>query len=194
MKRQLGTLFFGAGVVASLAMGWVAFPMALYRSEAQPLRFNHQVHTGDSVGIACEGCHPIDADHRFAEIPTVAQCAECHSDPIGESPNEKILVEEYVRKGREVPWLRYSEQPDHVNFSHPMHVKLVGLSCERCHGIHGKTDAPPPHEENRLTGYSRLIWGHSISRFGREPWEGKKMSSDCHRDSEVVESCIDCHK
>jgi hypothetical protein len=105
-------------------------------------------------------------------------------------------VEAYIQEGREIPWLIYSRQPDHVTFSHPAHVTLAELPCERCHGPHGTSEKLPAYEENRLTGYSRRVWGQAIARIGREPWDGKKMSdcSDCHRKHGAVESCLDCHK
>ena len=39
------------------------------------------------------------------------------------------------------------------------------------------------YEQNRISGYSRDIWGHSMSRLGRAPHDGMKMSDceDCHR-------------
>jgi len=189
-------LSFFAGLVVSLALGWTLLPEALYRRMEQPFRFSHKTHTGEAVGMTCDACHPIDAGHRFAAIPPTATCAGCHAEPVGDSPDERAMVADYIQKGREIPWLIYSKQPDHVSFSHPLHVKLGGLPCERCHGPQGTTDAPPPYEENRLTGYSRRIWGHSIARIRLEPGEGKKMDdcSGCHRERGVAESCLDCHK
>lgn len=191
-----GSLAFVAGLVISLTVGWLVFPKALYRQRLQPLQFNHQVHTGDELGMACQDCHCIDAANRFAVIPSVAVCAECHTEPQGDSHDELILVEDYILKGREIPWLIYSKQPDHVYFPHAVHVKVAVLECERCHGRHGSIDAPPTYEENRLTGYSRLIWGHSILRSGLQTWKEKRMGdcSSCHREGGVVESCMDCHK
>jgi hypothetical protein len=114
---------------------------------------------------------------------------------VGETEAERTLVR-FIEDGRQIPWLVYSRQPDHVHFSHAVHVKLAGLACEGCHGDHGQSDALPVYEENRLTGYSRLIWGHSIARTGLKQWEGKKMGdcSRCHQKHAVVESCMDCHK
>lgn len=196
MKRHRGALTFFAGLAVSLTLGWSLFPKALYRQVEQPLRFSHRVHTGEAVGMACDACHRIDAGRRFVTIPPTSTCAECHAQPVGDSPDERTMVTDYIRKGREIPWLVYSRQPDHVSFSHPLHVKLANLPCERCHGALGRTDAPPPYEENRLTGYSRRIWGRSIARVGLEPGEGNKMDdcSNCHRERGVAESCIDCHK
>ena len=42
-------------------------------------------------------------------------------------------------------------------------MKLAELKCEDCHGPHGASDTLRPYEENRISGYSRDIWGGSIS-------------------------------
>ena len=146
--------------------------------------------------MSCEDCHGFGPDGRFAGIPPVARCAECHQEPLGTTREEKILVEEYVRTGREIPWLVYARQPDNVSFSHAVHVKRGGLSCERCHGPHGASDRLPPYEGNRISGYSRSIWGHSLARAGLAAWEGKKMTDcdACHHRLGRRDSCLDCHK
>ena len=189
-----GTACVLAGFLGALGAGWIAFPRALYRSEPQPLAFSHAAHAG--AGMSCGDCHAFHADGRFSGIPTVARCAECHAAPIGETAEEKRLVDEFVTPGREIPWKVYSRQPDHVFFSHATHVKGGGLACEECHGPHGRGETLPAYESNRLSGYSRSIWGHSLARFARESWEGKKMTdcSDCHRRRGVEEGCLDCHR
>jgi hypothetical protein len=184
------------GFVAALAAGWLAFPGLLYRSEPQPLRFSHAVHAGEKGGMVCEDCHQLREDGRFTGIPGVSRCAECHQSPLGDTPEEKRLVEEFVKPGREIPWKVYARQPDHVFFPHATHVRLAGLACQDCHGPHGSSDFLPRYESDRLTGYSRSIEGRSLARFARETWEGKKMvdCSHCHGAKGVRESCLDCHK
>jgi len=191
------TLFLG-GAVAALSFGWLGFPKVLYRSQAQPLQFNHKTHTGEKVGYACKDCHTIGEDGRFSGVPGVAACATCHAAPVTDTANEKRLVEEYVTPNREIPWLIYSRQPDNVSFSHAVHVRTGKLECERCHGEHGKTETLRPYEENRLSGYSRDIWGQAIARIsmqnGARP--GMKMSDceECHAEKKVQAGCLGCHK
>lgn len=187
---------FGIGFVAALCIGWIGLPRALYEHSEQPLQFSHALHTQEQVGLSCDDCHGIDEQGRFVGIPSIAQCADCHAEVVGESDDERRLVEEFLRPGREIPWMVYARQPDTVFFPHAQHVRLAGLSCERCHGPHGTTNALRPFERNRLSGYSRDIWGRSIAGFARNPWDGMKMGdcSHCHRESGVVESCLDCHK
>jgi hypothetical protein len=184
-----------AGAAAALVGGWVAFPSVLYQTVNQPLQFSHAIHAGEKTGLACKDCHPISADGRFAGVPGIETCTPCHQEAQGNSPDEKRLVEEYVTKGREIAWLVYARQPENVSFSHAQHVSLAGLPCERCHGPHGTSTRLRPFERNRVSGYSRDIWGRQLSRLGRAAWEGMKMDdcSACHRARGVRESCLDCH-
>jgi menaquinone reductase, multiheme cytochrome c subunit len=196
MKNRRGLVFALAGLATALCAGWVLFPYGLYRRMEQPLPFSHRVHTGEKGGMACEDCHPLREDGRFAGIPPVAKCAECHAEPLGSTPEEKVLVEEYVRPGKEIPWLVYSRQPDNVYFSHAPHLRRGAIPCARCHGPEGTSERPQVYQVNRLSGYSRDIWGHSLSRLGLAPWEGKKMTdcARCHRRTGRQDSCLDCHK
>lgn len=187
---------FLAGLAAAVALGWFGLPAALYQRLDQPLQFSHALHAGDAVGMACDDCHGFDENGRFGGIPSIENCAGCHEEPLGDSEVEKRLVAEYIAPRREIPWLVYSRQPDNVHFPHAQHVVLAELPCERCHGPHGQTDGLRPYQRNRISSYSRDIWGPSISGLGARPWESMKMSdcSDCHRARGVVESCLDCHK
>jgi hypothetical protein len=195
--RHRGSIAFLAGLVPALAAGWLAFPRLLYVKADQPLRFSHKTHAGEAVGLACEDCHALRADGTFTGIPAVAKCAECHAEPVGESADEKRLVEDYVKPGREIPWRVYARQPDNAFFPHAPHVKTAAIACERCHGPHGQTDTLRPHETNRVTGESRDVWGPTLLRVRREPWQGMKMSDceGCHLErGRGGTACIDCHK
>jgi menaquinone reductase, multiheme cytochrome c subunit len=177
-RRALG--FFVAGLALALALGWLGFPRLLFARAEQPLRFSHKTHA--AAGSACADCHPIGEDGRFAGIPRVETCATCHAEPLGQSADEKRLVEEYVKPGREIPWLVYSRQPDNVRFPHAVHVKRGGIACERCHGAHGESDALPAAQTNRITGYSR----------------GLTTMNDCEschsRTLPERTACLACHK
>jgi hypothetical protein len=196
VKPVRGSILFGVGFLSALALGWIGFPRALYRTIEQPLGFSHHAHGPDGAGVSCEDCHAIRDDGQFAGIPRIAKCAECHGEVLGTTADEQRLVEEYVKPAREIPWLVYARQPDNVRFSHAIHVRRGKLTCAECHGPHGTSAALPAYQQNRITGYSRDIWGPSLSRFGREPWQGKKMTdcSRCHAERGVRESCLDCHR
>jgi menaquinone reductase, multiheme cytochrome c subunit len=186
---------FLVGLVLSLAVGWLLFPRLLYVQAQQPLPFNHQLHT--EQGLACEDCHAFRADGSFVGVPPIAVCAGCHAEPVGSTAGEKQLVEDYVKPGLEIPWRVYARQPDNVHFPHAAHVKRGALSCERCHGPHGTSATLRPYESNRVSGYSRDIWGPRLLRVGGQPWQGMKMSDcvACHAaQGQGGTACLACHK
>jgi len=141
-------------------------------------------------------------------VPKLEQCIDCHEEVQGESPDEAKFVNEYVLKEREVPWLIYSRQPDSVFFSHAAHIKGAKMDCVTCHGHIGESDHLKAYEENRLTGYSRDIWGKNIAGFKKNPWDRMKMDDCdvCHRESNSdhynyetsvqtkKDACFVCHK
>ncbi len=191
-------LAFIAGFALLQVVGWFLFPVVLYGTKTQPINFSHKAHV-ESAGVSCEDCHQFRDDGTFAGIPTIAKCKECHESQVSESPEEAKLVNEYVAKDKEVPWLVYARQPDCVFFSHAAHVKLGNMDCTTCHGHHGETDSLRPYQYNRLTKYSRDIWGKRISgiaAFKKNPWESMKMDDcgDCHKKKHVSNACFVCHK
>lgn len=191
-----GKIPFIAGLVVSLTVGWLGFPLALYKSTNQPLQFNHRMHTGEKVGLTCDACHSLRENGRFSGIPGIEQCTPCHAEPVTKSADEKLLVEKYIKANQEIPWLVYFRQPENVYFSHANHIKLANLSCERCHGDHGSSESLRPFQRNRLSGYSRAIWGQSISGFRTRNNIGMKMfdCTRCHEQLGVKNSCFSCHK
>lgn len=197
------TLFFIAGLVASLLLGWVIFPKLLYSQKKQPVDFNHALHM-DLVDDGCQSCHFFREDGSYSGVPKLAQCVDCHEDVNGEDPEEEKFVSEYVTPYREVPWLVYSRQPDCVFFSHAAHVQMGKMECVTCHGPIGESTSLRVYEENRITGYSRDIWGRNIAGFKRNSWDRMKMDdcAACHRENNVNQGsvqtlrggCFVCHQ
>jgi menaquinone reductase, multiheme cytochrome c subunit len=190
------TFFFGLGLAVALFAGWVVFPRVLYVQKHQPVDFLHKTHAEKSGVADCAECHIIREDGTFAGLPPMEKCAGCHSDRIGDSKAEATLVDNYIKTGQETPWLVYSRQPANVWFSHAIHVKRGKLACAECHSNYGESDHVRVYQVNRISGYSRDIWGHSISRLRRAPREGMKMSDceDCHRRRKVEVGCLGCHE
>lgn len=190
------TAMFGAGFAAVMAAGWLAFPRALYERLPQPLEYRHKTHAAKSGTSGCTDCHALGENGAFAGIPATSSCATCHAEALGASKAEATLVNAYVKPARETPWLVYSRQPANVRFSHAIHTKRGKLECARCHGDHGESDTLRPFERNRISGYGRDIWGPTMSRFGRRPHEGMKMTDcmDCHRERGVEAGCLGCHQ
>jgi menaquinone reductase, multiheme cytochrome c subunit len=194
VRRNL--LFFSFGVAFALIAGWAVFPRLLYVNQEQPFDFYHKTH-GEKSGLAtCDSCHVLAANGEFRGIPPNEVCAGCHAARLGTSKNEEILVDFYVQPGKEMPWQVYSRQPANVWFSHVIHTRRAGLACTECHGDYGKSDKVRVYEQNRITGYSRDIWGHSISRLRRAPHDGMKMTDceNCHRRHHVEVGCLGCHQ
>lgn len=187
-------LVFGLGLAVALLAGWVAFPRALYERQNQPLEFHHKTHAEKSGSTDCNDCHTLREDGSFAGIPSGETCAACHADRVGTSRDEAILVDNYLKAGKEVPWLVYARQPANVWFPHAVHVRRAGLSCKQCHASYGESDQVRVYEQNRINGYSRDIWGHSLLRIRQH--DGMKMSDceDCHRQRRVEVGCLGCHR
>ncbi len=175
-------LFLILGLAASLVVGWVIFPKFLYSQKTQPFDFNHVLHEQE-VANSCESCHFFRSDGTFSGVPKLEQCLlGCHEEQVGETANEAKFYKNYVSKGIEVPWLVYSRQPDSVFFSHAAHIKKAKMECITCHGPVGQSEHLKVYEENRITGYSRDIWGKNIAGFKRNPWDRMKMDDceECH--------------
>jgi hypothetical protein len=196
-------LFFILGLIASLIVGWVVFPQLLYSQKKQPVDFNHALHN-EEVDNGCESCHFFREDGTYSGVPKLAQCIDCHEEVNGEDPEEEKFVYEYVARQREVPWLIYSRQPQNVFFSHAAHVKMAQMDCVTCHGDIGESESLEVYEENRISGYSRNIWGKNIAGFKRNSWDRMKMDdcSECHVKENVNQNsvqtqrggCFVCHK
>ncbi|MDF1592905.1 MAG: cytochrome c3 family protein [Desulfobacterales bacterium] len=174
-------LFFLLGLAASLVVGWGVFPKLLYSQKKQPFNFDHALHV-EVVDAGCESCHFFRDDGSFSGVPKLEQCTGCHEEQQGESADEKTFVTEYVAKGVEVPWLIYSRQPDSVFFTHAAHVKTAKMECVICHGPIGESEQSRVYEENRITGYSRDIWGKNIAGLKKNSWDRMKMDdcAECH--------------
>ena len=189
-------LIFLLAFVGSLIVGWVVYPKFLYSKKEQPFNFNHALHM-EEVDDGCNSCHFYRDDGTFSGVPKLAQCVDCHEEVAGETEDEAVFVEEYVAVGKEVPWLVYAKQPDCVFFSHAAHTVLAEMECKVCHGDIGESTTLRPYEENRLTGYSRDIWGKNIGGFKKNSWDRMKMDdcAQCHKEETGDKgSCFQCHK
>lgn len=211
-SRRGGWVFFLVGFLGALFVGWGVFPMLLYSKQPQPMNFNHALHMdpdkvdgieGKTPVEKCQFCHAFREDGTFVGIPSLSACTQCHDNPdspLGKSPDEKQFLSEFVAQEKEIPWFVYSRQPDCVYFSHIAHVKMAEIACETCHGDHGQTDKIPVYEQNRISGYSRNIWGRRISGFywDKKPMDRMKMDdcADCHTKMghEENNACFVCHK
>lgn len=177
------SISFLAGLAMALGVGWLAFPRAIYRSQMQPVNFNHKLHT-EKAGAKCEDCHSFRTDGTFAGLPTLDKCAGCHAAPMGTTAAEKNFIDRYVTPNREPQWSAYARQPQNVSFSHAAHVKRAGMACNSCHGDTGTSDRLRPVRLDRISNYPSDVW------------QRMKMADcvDCHAHKGLQHSCLDCHK
>jgi menaquinone reductase, multiheme cytochrome c subunit len=197
-RMRSSILIFVLSFSCLLIAGWVVYPELLYSHRSQPVDFNHRLHA-KITDDGCESCHSLRLDGSFSGIPDIETCRTCHVEVVKEGLNEKRLIRDYIEKETEIPWLVYARQPDSVFFSHAAHIKTAQLTCENCHGNIGQSTELKTYEENRLTGYSRDIWGSGLLSA-----DGMKMN-DCvachhqkgHAGTSVQtqkEGCFVCHK
>jgi len=192
----LGVIFFIVAFVVCFLSGTLLFPKLLYSKKEQPFNFDHALHVAEAGD--CETCHFLREDGSFAGIPKLATCLDCHGEEaLGETEDEAVFVEAYVSKEKEVPWFIYSKQPDCVFFSHAAHTKDAGMDCVTCHGPIGESTSLKPYEENRITGYSRDIWGKNIWGIKKHSWDRMKTDdcAECHKKETGHQGyCFQCHK
>lgn len=175
----IGWALFVLGFAGALFVGWIVFPQLLFSTKYQPINYNHAIHQ-EEAGMSCEDCHYFREDGTYAGKPKLSACAECHSEPQGETEDEAKLVAEFVEPEKEIPWISYSKQPDNVFFSHAAHVKMAEMECTDCHrSVEGQTKAPPV-KINRLTGYPNEIMKMYVCE-------------DCHARENVSNACDVCH-
>ena len=190
---------FAVGFMSHFCLGWVILPPFLYAEKQQPIDFSHKIHQ-DAVDEGCESCHYFREDGSFTGIPKLDNCAGCHEEPMGENPEEAKLITEYIEPGKEIPWLSYARQPQCVFFSHAAHVKMGEIDCAICHGPIGNSDHVRPYQYNRLTKYSRDIWGWNIAGLSKNGWDYLKHADDPegmkieHAARMKMDDCAECHK
>jgi len=140
-------------------------------SEKQPIDFSHKKHIDQ--GLECDTCHRFYMENINSGRPTVDICAECHGEQITESQEEKKLIEEYIKKGKEISWRRIYYEPQHVYYPHFRHVKIAEIKCEFCHGKVAEMK-------------------HGL----RKPLKNISMyfCINCHEQRNISTDCITCHK
>ncbi|GBD87782.1 class III cytochrome C family protein [bacterium BMS3Abin03] len=97
----------------------------------QPINFSHKLHAGQ-MQIDCQYCHISVEKSRFAMVPAVETCMNCHKVARTDSP-EIIKLTKYYNEGVALPWKRVHKVPDYAYFDHSVHIDK-GIKCESCHG------------------------------------------------------------
>lgn len=130
----------------------------------QPIKFSHKVHAGDNK-IDCLYCHHTAEQSKSAGIPAMNLCMNCHV-LIREGTNsgkfEIAKIVDAVENKTPIEWVRLHNLPDHVFFSHAIHVGSAKLDCQKCHG--------PVEEMHLMKQNSDLSMGWCVN---------------CHRETQV---------
>lgn len=164
-----------------LAWNW-AFNIGVYGGEEvahykpdQPIAFNHKLHAG-TMAINCQYCHSSVEKSKHAGIPSANVCMNCHKavaegtvtgkgeiakiyEAVGWDPVEL----KYTGKENPIEWVKVHNLPDHVAFSHEVHVSVGKIECQKCHG-------PVDTEFDLAEQWSPLTMGWCI---------------ECHNETEV---------
>lgn len=155
------------------AFGWqvkmiVTDAIKLGRQESyapdQPIKFSHKVHVGEN-GIDCMYCHTTVEQGKSAGIPAANLCMNCHiivREGTNSGKFEIAKVVEANETSEPIDWIRIHNLPDHVFFSHAVHVGSGKLDCAQCHG--------PVEEMDIMEQHSDLSMGWCVN---------------CHRDTKV---------
>ncbi|MBU2647922.1 cytochrome c family protein [bacterium] len=184
-------LAFLTGFSLLFLFGWIGFPELLYEKQPQPIAFNHKLHT-KLADRGCESCHAFRSDGSFTGVPGIENCAPCHSTVENGRSDEVRLIQDFIEKREDIPWLVYARQPDSVFFSHAAHVKSGDLVCETCHGNIGESTTPLIYEKNILTGYSRQIWGQNMVLAAGTSFFAEVRSISAREMK--MDDCVDCHE
>ncbi|NLT67946.1 MAG: cytochrome c3 family protein [Acidobacteria bacterium] len=134
---QYSKFILPVGLVAVLAtvlgVGWYTQPDRFVRGyePVQPIPYSHALHPG-TLRIPCQYCHSGAAGSRYAGIPAVEKCMNCHSVTRTDSPEIRKLAALY-ESGEPLQWERIHSLPDHAYFDHRPHVN-AGILCQTCHG------------------------------------------------------------
>lgn len=138
----------------------------------QPIAYNHKVHI-ETAGLQCIDCHVSIEQRAFATLPSIEICQNCHAgDPLTESEEEKKLLT-YIFEGKEIPWIKIYNVPDHVYFSHRRHIIRGEVSCSECHGNINEFINPVSSQ------FMDITMDNCIK---------------CHEERKVTNDCLTCHR
>ena len=188
-----------AASLATLTIAWRAPGNNQGYAPVQPIAFSHKLHSGD-MEIPCAYCHLSTETSRYAGIPALSTCMNCHKYVTASSAAQKqakpvesrelrklydaLALDEALKPiagkaPKPIAWKRVHQLPDFVYFDHRAHI-TAAVTCERCHG--------PIDTMDRVRQFETLSMGWCV---------------DCHRDANVTGvggktvhasiDCITCH-
>ena len=198
MRRQVTTVTLATTLAVSLvtlASAWRLPGNNQGYAPVQPIAFSHKLHAG-AMQISCLYCHAGAETSRYAGIPALNICMNCHlkvtassamqqqAQPV-ESPELRKLYDSLAlddvlgpiegRTPKPIAWQRVHRLPDFVYFDHRAHI-TAAVRCQHCHG--------PTETMDRVRQAETLAMGWCVN---------------CHRDvnrsgvaGKPVHASIDC--
>ncbi len=136
-----------------------------------PISFSHYVHTKQHK-IKCQVCHRGVETEMRAGIPNIDVCSMCHSSIIDSTSKRELVIYNYVKDNKIIPWKALYNIPDYVYFSHRRHVKMGKLECSECHGDMTTQTSP---ELKNFTPFKM------------------QFCFDCHQNRGITTDCGNCH-
>ncbi|MBI4200182.1 MAG: cytochrome c3 family protein [Chloroflexi bacterium] len=186
-------LFGGGGLavlgvaVFFLANAWFGVPVGA-QGPVQPIAFPHTVHAGapaedgtGGLGLSCTFCHRNVEQGAAATVPAVEQCMFCHAAVGGTTETAQAEIQKLrdtAKVGEPILWKRVYRLPDHVQFVHDVHVRLLSQQqgvtpSETCSTCHGQVETMI-----KVTQVRSLKMGDCV---------------DCHRQYTAPTDCAICH-
>jgi hypothetical protein len=181
--------------LATLAIAWRAPGNNQGYAPVQPIAFSHKLHAGE-MQIACMYCHLGVETSRYADIPALSTCMNCHKKVTSSfaaqkqtNPPEsqelrklydalaldKALAPVPGKLPKPIAWKRVHQLPDFVYFDHRAHI-TASVTCQTCHG--------PIETMDRVLQFETLSMGWCVN---------------CHRDvnrtgvaGKPVHASVDC--
>jgi hypothetical protein len=119
--------------------------------------------------ISCLYCHQGVATTANATLPSTETCMDCHRVVRTDSPEVQKIAAAY-QAGEPIPWVRVTDLPDFVRFTHRRHIQ-AGVDCMSCHGDVARMD--------RVYKANPLTMGNCLS---------------CHEQKGASTDCLTCHQ
>ncbi|MCC7453001.1 MAG: c-type cytochrome [Crocinitomix sp.] len=188
-------------IVLLLAMGmtkWLELGVYEDYKPEQPIAYSHELHAG-TLEIDCKYCHNAVTKSKYATIPTVNVCMNCHKTvnegtttgtteiaKIYEAAGYDPVKKEYTGVTKPIKWVKVHTLPDHVYFNHSQHVVAGGVDCKQCHGNMKKQTVGKvmTTEELNNVGVTDEDYEENAIKFTK-PTLTMGWCIECHRQSSV---------
>ena len=112
-------------------MGW--YWENFQETPKQPIQFPHYIHAG-KLKLDCMYCHRYAGKSRYATVPAVKICIDCHKTAATDRPEVKKLLKYWAEK-KPIPWIKVHgfRKNANVGFRHKPHIRAK-IDCSVCHG------------------------------------------------------------